>query len=288
MSWRSAVLRTALTALRYTPRPLAGALSRACTKALDFCVPRLRRTARTNLVMALPEADADTIIDGVFASIARMLVAFARFPDLHPGNINEWISYDGYEHFAEAKRRGRGVLFATAHLGAWELSAFAHALMSEPMHIVVRPIDDPDVDAVVERRRALSGNRIIAKKDAAKSILKALHANEAVGILIDQNAGLDDGIFVPFFGVPASANAAFVRIAHRTGAAVIPGFALWDAAADRFKLRFEPILELTGDVHADTARLHSVFERVIREHPDQWLWLHRRWKTRPPGEPALY
>lgn len=238
--------------------------------------------------MALPEADADTIIDGVFASIARMLVAFARFPDLHPGNINEWISYDGYEHFAEAKRRGRGVLFATAHLGAWELSAFAHALMSEPMHIVVRPIDDPDVDAVVERRRALSGNRIIAKKDAAKSILKALHANEAVGILIDQNAGLDDGIFVPFFGVPASANAAFVRIAHRTGAAVIPGFALWDAAADRFKLRFEPILELTGDVHADTARLHSVFERVIREHPDQWLWLHRRWKTRPPGEPALY
>ncbi len=125
-------------------------------------------------------------------------------------------------------RAGKGVLFATAHLGNWELSAFAHALMAAPMNVVVRPLDNPRIDAMVERRRSLSGNRPIGKKDFARSILKALGANQAVGILIDQNESLESGVFVDFFGMKACASPGLARFAAHSGAAVIPGFALWN------------------------------------------------------------
>jgi KDO2-lipid IV(A) lauroyltransferase len=134
----------------------------------------------------------------------------------------------------------------------------------------------------------LSGNRLIEKKDFARGILRALAANGAVGILIDQNSSFDSGVFVDFFGIPACTGTSFAKIAAHSGAAVIPGFALWSEAEKKFVLHFYPSVEITGDTHADTARLQAVLERVIREHPDQWLWMHRRWKTRPPGEAPLY
>jgi KDO2-lipid IV(A) lauroyltransferase len=168
------------------------------------------------------------------------------------------------------------------------LSAFAHALMAQPMHVVVRPLDNRRIDAEVERLRAVSGNTLIQKKDAARSIFRALQRNEAVGVLIDQNVTPTEGVFVDFFGMPACAGTAFVRIAQKTGAAVIPGYALWCNEEKRYILRFYPILEFTGDVQADTQLLHNHLEGVIREYPDQWLWLHRRWKTRPEGFAPLY
>jgi KDO2-lipid IV(A) lauroyltransferase len=283
-----ALARAAVASLEWSPLPVANKLAGLYARALDLAIPRLRRTAYRNLAMALPDADAQAITDGVFRSIARVLVSTARTPRLDRSNIHEWIRYDGFENYAEAKRRGRGVLFATAHVGNWELSAIAHALMTEPMHVVVRPLDNLLIDALVEQRRRHAGNRVIEKKDAARSILRALHNNEAVGILIDQNASLDEGTFVDFFGVPACAGTAFARIAYRTGAAVIPGFALWCEREGKYVLRFDSIVEMTGDEHADTARIHQRLEAVIREHPDQWLWIHRRWKTRPRGEPPIY
>jgi KDO2-lipid IV(A) lauroyltransferase len=180
------------------------------------------------------------------------------------------------------------VLFATAHLGNWELSAFAHGLMTEPMSVVVRPLDNKRIDALVERRRALRGNRIIEKKDAARQIIRALHRNEAVGILVDQNVGLDEGVFVDFFGVRACSGIAFARLAAHSGATVIPGFAVWMPEERRYVLRFYPTLEMIGDSAVDTQRLHTVVERIIRDYPDQWLWIHRRWKTRPPDETSIY
>jgi KDO2-lipid IV(A) lauroyltransferase len=156
------------------------------------------------------------------------------------------------------------------------------------MNVVVRPLDNPLIDALVERRRALTGNRPIGKKDFARAILKALAANQAVGILIDQNASLDTGVFVDFFGVPASAGTGFAKFAKHSGAAVIPGFALWNELEQRYVLRFYPPLEMTGDAVRDTQTLQSKLEELIREYPDQWLWIHRRWKTRPPGETSPY
>jgi len=258
---------------------------------MDIALPRLRRIAMRNLEMAYPAktpAERKAIVDEVFRSIARLLYAFARFRRMNRENISQWIRYEGLEHYQEAKKAGRGVLFATAHLGNWELSAFAHGLMTEPMNVVIRPLDNPGVDRLVEERRKLSGNRLIVKWDGARAILRALHENEAVGILIDQNTSLQEGAFVNFFGTDACANTAFAKIAARTGAVVIPGFALWLEAEQRYVLRFYPPVEISGDAAEDTRRLHALLEDVIREFPGQWLWIHRRWKTRPPGEPLLY
>ena len=267
---------------------MADSLARGYARLLDLALPRLRCAGYRNLQMAMPDADAKAVIDGVYRSIARLLVAFARFPDIRRDNVSDWIEYDGFEYFQEAKRRGKGVLFATAHMGNWELSAYAHSLLSEPMHVIVRPLDNAAVDRVVEARRAGSGNKLIQKKDAARAIIRALHHNDAVGILIDQNSNYEQGLFVDFFGIKACANATFARIAAHTGAAVIPGFAVWSERRRKYILKFFPLVEITGDAQADTQRIQASLEQIIREYPDQWLWIHRRWKTRPPGEPALY
>jgi len=281
----------AVKSMEWAPLPFARRLGNFYAWLLDRAIPRLRRVARRNLSLALPEltgAERERVIDGVFRSIGRLLMTFARLPGIHRGNVKEWIRYEGLEHFERAMERGRGVLFATAHLGNWELSAYAHALMSSPMHVLARPLDNPKIDALVERRRALAGNRVILKRDFARTILKALKDNEAVGILIDQNASLDNGVFVEFFGIEACATVGMARLASHSGAAVIPGFALWDENEQRYVLRFYPPLEITGDVERDTRTLQNQLESVIREYPDQWLWIHRRWKTRPPGAPSLY
>ncbi len=286
-----AVAAGALKTMQYAPRPIAEAASRLSAALLDRAVPRLRQVAMRNLALAMPDksdAERRRIADGVFRSISRLMLSLARFPQIGRGNIDQWIRYEGFEHFEHAIERGRGVLFATAHLGNWELSAFAHALLTAPMRVVVRPLDNPLIDRLIAARRTLSGNRLIEKKDFARSILTALAANEAVGILIDQNASLDQGTFVDFFGVPACAGTGFARLAARSGAAVIPGFALWSEDERRYVLRFYPPIEMTGCAEEDTRKLQAQLESVIREHPDQWLWIHRRWKTRPPGATTLY
>ncbi len=244
--------------------------------------------ARRNLEMALPGKDAEPVIAGMFRSVARLLVAFAKFPSIRRDSLERWIRCEGAGYVEDALRQGRGVLFATAHLGNWELSAFAWALFSEPMSVVARPLDNPLIDRMVERRRTASGNHVISKREAARPILKALAANQAVGILIDQNASPEAGVFVDFFGIPACAGTGFAKLAAHSGAAVIPGFALWSEEERRYILRFYPPLRITGDAARDTRALQARLEEVIRAHPDQWLWMHRRWKTRPPGAPLLY
>jgi len=279
--------RFVLSTLSVTSLSTANALARSYVRLLDMALPRLRRTALKNLEMA-GFAGRERITTGVFDSVARLVVSFARFPQITRDNVAEWIRYEGLENFQQAHARGKGVLVATGHFGNWELSAFAHAYLVAPMQIVVRPIDNPSIDALVESRRELSGNHAIAKKDAARGILRALGAGDAVGVLIDQNTTPDQGVFVDFFGVKACAGSAFVKLAHHSGAAVVPGYALWSEKEQRYVLHFEPAVEMTGDVQHDTQQVHSRLEAAIRKNPDQWLWIHRRWKTRPPGEGPIY
>jgi len=270
---------------------VAERLSRLYVRALDRAVPRLRIVAMRNLSLALPELGTRRhieIVDGVFRSIARVALAFARFPSLRRENVSRWIRIEGAEHVEAALREGRGLLFATAHLGNWELSAFAWALLYAPMNVVVRPLDNVLIDRLVEHRRALSGNCLIGKRGFARSILHALAGNDAVGILIDQNTTADSGLFVDFFGLPACASTGFAKFAAHSGAAAIPGFALWLESERRYVLRFYPPVPMSGDIARDTQALQTVLEDVIRAYPDQWLWIHRRWKTRPPGAPSLY
>jgi len=280
-----------ILALRRLPLPLANRLAVSACDLLAIMVPKLRRVANINLSFAFPElssAQREQISDGVFRNIARLLVALARFPDLNASNIGEWIRYEGLENYLNAKRQGRGVLVATAHLGNWELSAFAHALLTEPMSVMVRPLDNKLIDRLVESRRTLSGNRLIFKWDGARAVLRALKNNEAVGILIDQNTSASEGVFVNFFGKKACANTGFIKFAHHARAPVIPGFAVWDEKTHSYVLHFYPEIKLTGDEAQDTQKTHAVLESIIRLYPDQWMWIHRRWKTRPPGEPPLY
>jgi KDO2-lipid IV(A) lauroyltransferase len=270
---------------------MANRLAFAGAQLLDRAIPKLRKTALKNLAFALPQLEATRraqITDGVFRSVGRLLLGLARFPSLTADTVRQWIRYEGLEHYQAAKRNGHGVLVATAHLGNWELSAFAHALLTEPMNVMVRPLDNPLIDSLVETRRAMSGNRLIYKKDGARSVLKALKQNEAVGILLDQNSSAAEGVFVDFFGRLACASSGFVKLAHHAQAVVIPGFLLWDEASGGYILRFYPAIELCGDEQVDTQRIHAQLEQVIREYPDQWMWIHRRWKTRPPGESAIY
>jgi Kdo2-lipid IVA lauroyltransferase/acyltransferase len=283
--------RLVIATLAQAPRPLADRMGIACARALDRIIPRLRKIANRNLTRAYPDRDAawrTQTIDGVFASIGRLLVAFARLPQINKTNVDQWIRYEGFEHYQRAKETSHGVLFATAHLGNWELSAFAHALLTEHMNVVVRPLDNPAIDDLVETRRALSGNVLLSKRDFARSILQALRRNEPVGILVDQNASAENGAFVPFFGSLACANLTFAKLAARSGAAVIPGFAIWNEAEHRYVLRFYPPVPISGDAVEDTRRIQAAIEQAIREHPDQWLWIHRRWKTRPDGETGFY
>jgi Kdo2-lipid IVA lauroyltransferase/acyltransferase len=278
--------------LRFTPRWMAERLGRGYASLLDLVAPRLRRTALRNLELALPELSPEQrscITDGVFRSVARLLVGAARLPSVNRRNVREWIEYDGFEHFQEAQRRGRGVLIASGHLGNWELSGVGHALLcGQTMSVVVRPLDNPLIDRLVQARREMVGNRMIGKKEFVRSMLETLKANGTVGIFVDQNSFFDQGVFADFFGLPARSGTTFAKLAAHTGATVIPGFAVWIESEKRYRLKFYPPLDLTGDVAEDTQRVQSAVERAVREFPDQWLWIHRRWKARPPGAPPLY
>jgi KDO2-lipid IV(A) lauroyltransferase len=286
------IVAALVATLRYPPRSIAERLARSYVSLLDAAVPRLRRVAMRNLELAMPELTPDKrvrITDGVFRSIARVLVGVARLPALTRENIGEWIVHDGLEQLREAQSRGKGVLIATAHLGNWEFSVNAHTLLcGDTMSVVVRPLDNPLIDDFVRRRREIFGNRMIGKKEFVRSLLKALQDGETAAMLVDQNNMLDQGVFVDFFGIPARTGTSFAKIAAHTGAAVVPGFALWIEAEGRYRLKFYPALDMTGDIAEDTRRVQAAIERAIREYPDQWLWIHRRWKARPQGQPNLY
>jgi KDO2-lipid IV(A) lauroyltransferase len=279
------------------PRPLARAMGAGIAWMLFAVTPRLRRIAKFNLQMAFPEwtdAQREVTLRGMVRSLGWMAAEFARMPRYTRENIEEIIVLDGNEHFLEGQRRGKGVLFLTAHMGAWEFSSYAHALYGYPLHYMARPLDNARLDALVNRYRELSGNKPIFKNESARAMLKILRQAGTVGILADQNTLPEEGAFVDFFGTPACTTTGIARVALHTGAAVVPGYAVWDESLNKYRLRFEPPLELirTGDAERDilqnTQRFAKVTEEIIRKYPEQWVWVHARWKTRPKGEPPLY
>ncbi len=278
-------MRGVVGCIAILPESLAMVVAGGCFRILNLLVPKLGKVALRNLQLT---GLAETNVAEMHEALSRMLFTFSRFPSITRGNVSQYIRYEGFEHFQKALNQGKGVLFATAHLGNWELSAFAHALLAKPMSVVVRPLDNPLLDAFVEQRRSLSGNTILGKRDFMRGILRALKANQAVGILVDQNVSANEGIFVEFFGEKACVSPAFAKLAARTGAAVIPGFAVWNHAEMKYILRFYPPVPIVGEPAEDTQRIQSAVEAAIRQYPGQWLWMHRRWKTRPPGQPPLY
>jgi KDO2-lipid IV(A) lauroyltransferase len=279
------------------PRPLSRAFAIGISQAVYLLHFRLRQVGMRNLAMVFPEkseAERARILRGVFASLGRQLAELCQFPKYTPENIDEVVTYDGLENYERAYARRKGVLFLTAHFGGWELSAFAHSLHGHWLHIVMRPMDNQYLDRLLQNYRTMHGNKTVAKDDFVRGLLAAMKAGETVGILMDTNMTPPQGIFVDFFGIPACTASGLARIALRTDAAVVPGFTIWDPALRKYRLRFDPALELirSGDLEADIAANTQLFTRVIeeyvRKYPDQWLWVHRRWKTRPDGQAPLY
>ncbi|HUA13735.1 MAG TPA: lysophospholipid acyltransferase family protein [Verrucomicrobiae bacterium] len=279
------------------PRSLARAFGIALGLTVYLLHVRLRHVGMRNLELAFPEksvAERKRILRGEFVSLGRQLAELCRFPKYTPKNIDEVVVYDGLENYQRAYARGKGVLFLTAHFGGWELSAFAHSLHGHWLHIVMRPMDNPYLDRLIQSYRTMYGNKTVGKDDFVRGLLGAMKAGETVGILMDTNMTPPQGVFVNFFGIPACTASGLARIALRTDAAVLPGFTIWDDSLGKYRLRFDPAVELvrTGDLEADivanTQKFTTVIEDYVRKYPEQWLWVHRRWKTRPEGEPPLY
>ncbi len=279
------------------PRPLSRGFAIAIAQVVYLLHFRLRQVGMRNLEMVFPEktlAERKRILRGVFTSLGRQLAELCQFPKYTTENIDEVVVYDGLENYERAYARGKGVLFLTAHFGGWELSAFAHSLHGHWLHVVMRPMDNEYLDRLLQSYRTMHGNKTVAKDDFVRGLLAAMKAGETVGILMDTNMTPPQGIFVDFFGIAACTASGLARIALRTDAAVVPGFTIWDPELQKYQLRFDPALELvrTGNLEADiaanTQRFTKVIEDYVRKYPDQWLWVHRRWKTRPEGQPPLY
>ena len=279
------------------PRSLARAVAASIAQILLLCRPPLRRAGMVNLRLAFPDwtdAQRRRTLRRMALYLGWMAAEFAHFPDLSRENIERFVLLEGFENFDAARQRAKGVIFVTGHMGAWELAPFAQAVYGNPLSFLARAVDNTRVDALVSHYRCLSGNQPIEKNNAARTMLRVLHEGGTVGILADQNTSLDEGIFVDFFGIPAATTTGLARIARRTDAAVVPGFLFWDESMRKYRLRFEAavLLQRTEDEDADirvnTERFTNVIEDYIRAHPDQWLWVHKRWRNRPPGEPPLY
>ncbi|MGZ4825474.1 MAG: lysophospholipid acyltransferase family protein [Terriglobales bacterium] len=279
------------------PRPMARAVAILLAGAVYRLHGRLRRVGLRNLEIVYPEmpaAQRRKIVRSVFVSLGRQLAEFCRFPSYTRENVSQVAVYEGFENFDEARRRGKGVLFLTAHLGGWEIGSFVHSIHGHTLRIVVRALDNPYLDRMVERYRTLHGNSTFDKQDFARGLISAMRNGETVGLLMDQNMTPPAGVFVNFLGIPACTASGIARVALRTDASVVPAFTIWDDTRRKYRITFAPrvVLERTGDDERDviqaTQRFTSVIEEYVRKYPEQWLWVHRRWKTRPEGEKPLY
>jgi len=279
------------------PRGVARAIGALVGRVALLCTPRLRRAGHLNLQLAFPqktEAEREQILRKLYRNLGWLLAEFCQMPRYTPEMTQSFIRYEGLEHYLAARERGKGVLVLTGHLGAWELSSFYHSLMGYPMSIVIRRLDNALVDDLVNHIRCLHGNQVLHKDDFARGLLASMRRGETVGILMDTNMTPPQGAFVDFFGHLACTGSGMARVAIKTGAQVLPGFLLWEESTRQYVLRFgAPLtLPISDDVEADTLAHTALFTKVIedyiRKYPDQWLWVHRRWKTRPQGAAAIY
>jgi KDO2-lipid IV(A) lauroyltransferase len=258
-----------------------------------------RRIGMTNLAFAFPERSPGqrrAILRRSFLNLGRMAAELAHLPYLSPDQLRDMVRFEDESWWREAVtwERSTGVLVLSGHFGNWELLVFAHGMRGHPVHMVHRAIANSLVDRWLNQLRGRAGTRMIRKSRGAGGVLHALHERALLVLPIDQNSTRGLGVFVDFFGVPASTNAGMARIALRTDAPIVPVFIVREGRSARHRVHVLPILEVerTGnleeDVRRNTQRFTAVFEDMVRRHPDHWLWMHKRWKTRPAGETRMY
>jgi KDO2-lipid IV(A) lauroyltransferase len=259
----------------------------------------LRRTGAINLKLAFPEKtdkERTTLLRECFESLGRELGLFSQMASRSREELTQLIDAQGWENLEKARaERGDRLIYYTGHLGAWEMTSFGISLLGYPFTFLVRRLDNPKVEQLVDEVRTKFGNRTVDKLSAARSMLKLLRSgDQALGLLTDLNTLDDEAIFVDFFGVPAATTFVIAKLALRTNTPLVPFFAPWSEEKGKYLLITEPPIpaECTGDEEADVRRvtieITRRLENQIRQFPGQWLWIHKRWKTRPPGEPKIY
>lgn len=241
-----------------------------------------------NLRCSFPEKQTDELIriaKGVYRHLATVLAEFFDLPYINRETINEWVEVKGLENYRAAVAEGKGVLSIVAHFGNWELMTIAVPIFLQTMHIVYRPLDSPILDNMVEYVRTMWGNSLIPKGKSGKRIIRLLQDRQIIGILSDQNVAVQEGVFVDFFGRPACTGVGLAVLAMRSGAPVLPAF-MARQKSGKYYLILKPAVKAvcTDDYETDliinTQHFTKIIEEVVREYPDQWFWLHQRWKTK--------
>jgi Kdo2-lipid IVA lauroyltransferase/acyltransferase len=292
-----ATARLLFSGLALLPRPLAIRVGCAMAHIAYLVSWKLRRIGELNLELAFPEMgqrERGRLLRDSIVNLGRHVGEFSRFSTVTAETLRKTIHCEGLENLDAARALGRGVIMITGHLGAWEMISFALSAFGYPFNFLVRRIENPAIERLIENTRTRFGNRTIDKRSAARSMLTTLRMGGMLGLLVDINVVRDKGIFVDFFGVPASTTFIAAKLALRTGAAVVPIFAPWEDRQQRFVMYIgAPLaIERTGDEQKDIRRLTSMFtntvEDYVRRYPDQWLWIHKRWRTRPAGEKNFY
>lgn len=266
-------------------------------KTVASLLPKLKKTGRRNLEIALPELSEtakEKILDGTFESLGRQLGFVSHFDDFTPERVRKIVEVVGKGNFDKAYADGRGVLFFTGHFGSWEVFNLLPPAFGHTMNILVRRIDNPLVENFVDKLRTRLGCKTLDKTQSARQMFRVLKKGELLGILADLNVQEKEGVFVDFFGIPASTTTGIAKLALATNAAVLPAFAVWNEAKQKYIVHLEPAVEYqkTEDAERDvknlTQAVTNVVEEYVRKYPEQWLWIHKRWNTRPEGEKGLY
>jgi KDO2-lipid IV(A) lauroyltransferase len=277
-------------AVRALPMPVV----RACGAALGRAAYHVdwfhRRVALDNMAHAFPtktEAERRALVRAMFAHFGSLLLELIKFGTLSQEEMLERVESEGADRAMLAYEKGRGVLFFTGHFGYWEIHAIAHALSGRSVAMLARPLDNPRLHLLLEHIRTRTGNSVIYRQGAIRKVLRELHANRGIAILIDQHLHTPDAVYVDFFRRPAATTSALAALALRTGAPVIPVFAL-PLPRGRYRLIYEPPVEPPREDSPDavrefTQRCTDVLEMYVRRYPHLWLWMHRRWRERDPA-----
>jgi KDO2-lipid IV(A) lauroyltransferase len=254
---------------------------------------RHRELVISNLDLAygdeLDKEEKQRIARGVYHHFATMLMELIRPRKASMEYLEKISTTEGWENMEKAYAMDRGVLVLTAHFGVWELMGVAHGYKGRPLYVVARVLDNPMLNKLLHKYRTQSGNVVLYKANAVKAILGVLKMGEAAAVLIDQNVNPNRGIFVDFFGVPASTTTVVSALAAKTGAPIVPAFSLPDGEGGWKFIYEKPLVFDDGDKSKEriaeiTQKCTDIIESYIRKQPEKWLWLHRRWKTRPPEE----
>ena len=290
-------IRALLGAIGALPFETSVRFGKTVGRFLAKTFPKLQKTARRNLEIAfpeLPEAEREKIVIGTFESLGRHLGFVSHFKKFKQADVLNFVEVVGKENFDKAHATGRGILFFTGHFGSWEVFNLLPPAFGYRVNILVRRIDNPLVENFVDKMRTRFGSVTLDKTRSARTMFRTLENGELLGILADLNVQEREGVFVDFFGVPASTTTSIAKLALKTGAIVIPAFAVWEEERKKYVVYVEPPVEYAKtdepdeDVKNLTQSITRVVEKYVRLYPEQWLWIHKRWNTRPPGEAKLY